>query len=539
MTQKQFLLRGTFLLTAAGAATRILGFFYRIFLSRTIGAEGIGIFHLTMPVYAFCMAAASGGIQTAISRYCAENFARNNKKGADRILLAGLCVSLLLSALTASLVYRNADRIAEVFLAEARCAALLRILAFSLPFSVIHTCLGGYFIGKKQVKIPASAQIIEQLFRIGFVFFFYRITAKNGRPLSVSAMALGQAAGELCSAGYCTLRCLLQRGSIPADAKAVGNGCAAVSSGRSCPKDLPPKKSSRSPKIRGLLEECRKIIVVSAPLSANRMLICVLQGIEAALLPQQLMRSGLGSSAALSMYGTLNGMTMPLLLFPTAITGALGTLLLPAVSEARVLDRKRQLAKTIEISFRVSLLLGIICFHIFCLFGNDLGNLLFGSPLAGRFILRLAWLCPFLYLNTTLVSVLHGLGKTFAVSLQNSIGFAVRLAAVVLLVPSRGIDGYFLGLFASQFLIFAATLVTLRQSAPLRLPVFSVFGQPLLLCAAGTCGLLLLQRILPLPRNGSWTALMLRAGIYLGFLAVLGLGAAGRKTGGHKKQEDA
>lgn len=520
MTQKQFLLKGTFLLTAAGAAARILGFFYRIFLSRTIGAEGIGIFHLTMPIYAFCMAAASGGIQTAISRYCAEDFARKDKRSADRVLFAGLLVSLSLSALTAALVYWKAGWIAERFLAEKRCAVLLRILSFSLPFSVLHTCLSGYFIGRKQVKIPATAQILEQLFRIGSAFVFCHLMTADGQELSVSVMALGQAAGELCSAAYCTVCCLL----LPQDGAGAGTeNRDALSSDRPSARKQSSGKSVRTPGKRGILQECRKITAVSAPLSANRMLLCVLQGIEAALLPQQLMRSGLGSSAALSMYGTLTGMTMPLLLFPTAITGALGTLLLPAVSEARVLDRKRQLAKTIEISFRVSLTLGVFCSSLFCLFGRNLGNLLFRSSLSGSFILDLAWLCPFLYLNTTLSSVLHGLGKTAAVSLQNSIGFAVRLAAVALLVPAYGIRGYFTGLFASQFLIFAAALITLHRSAPLQLPVFSVFGQPLLLCTAGAGVLLLLRNLLPVLRDGSWTALLLGGGIYLGVLAVLGL----------------
>ncbi len=504
MTQKQFLLKGTFFLTAAGAATRILGFFYRIFLSRAIGAEEIGIFHLTMPVCAFCMAAASGGIQTAISRYCAEDFARNDKKSADRTLFSGLLVSCSLSVLTAVLVYWKADWIAKVFLAEKRCAVLLRILAFSLPFSVLHTCLGGYFIGRKQVKVPSFAQIAEQLCRIGSVLIFCHIMTADGHSPSVSVMALGQMAGELCSALFCTACFFL----LPYK-----------DDGGSSPKNEKPLR-------RNLLWECRKITAVSAPLSANRMLICVLQGIEAALLPQQLVRSGLDPSNALCVYGTLTGMAMPLLLFPTAITGALATLLLPAVSEARILGQNHRLSKTIEASFRVSLMLGLFCFNVFCLFGKDLGNLLFGSSLAGRFILNLAWLCPFLYLNTTLVSVLHGLGKTFAVSLQNSIGFAVRLAAVVLLVPSKGIDGCFFGLFASQLLIFAATLITLHRTVPLRLPFFSVFGWPLLLCTASTCGLLLLQKILPVLQSGSPGMLILRGGIYLGLFAVFMLPCA-------------
>ncbi|MGL6220734.1 MAG: oligosaccharide flippase family protein, partial [Lacrimispora sphenoides] len=65
--RKYALLTGTLLLTSAGLITRLLGFFYRIFLSRTIGAEGLGIFNLIHPVFGVCFALCAGSIQTAIS----------------------------------------------------------------------------------------------------------------------------------------------------------------------------------------------------------------------------------------------------------------------------------------------------------------------------------------------------------------------------------------------------------------------------------------------------------------------------------------
>ena len=34
-----------------------MGFFYRIFLSHTIGAQGVGIYQLTLPVHAIVLAA--------------------------------------------------------------------------------------------------------------------------------------------------------------------------------------------------------------------------------------------------------------------------------------------------------------------------------------------------------------------------------------------------------------------------------------------------------------------------------------------------
>ena len=487
MNQKQFLIRGTFLLTIAGIGSRFLGFFYRVFLSRTIGAEGIGIFQLILPVSMFCTAVAAGGIQTAISRYCAEYYVKKQSGNAERILACGLVLSVSLAVLTAFVIYGYSDLIAIRFLAEKRCAPLLRITAFSLPFAVIHACFCGFFIGIKQVRIPAAAQMAEQLTRIGSVFLLYYILQKGGHSMSFTAMAFGQVAGEISSALLCTLWYLGSRAT----------------------------EHSGNDAMLGFPEACRKILTVSAPLGLNRMFICVLQGIEAALLPQQLILYGLTSSEALALYGTMSGMVLPLLLFPTAVTGALGTLLLPAVSEARITDNGKQLSKTIEGSFCLSFILGIFFFSIFALFGSEIGWLLFGSTAAGQILTELAWLCPFLYLNTTLVHILHGLGKTFAVSLQNTLGFLGRLAAVFFLVPVYGIKGYSGGLFGSQIFIFAASLYTLHHNKPLHLPVMEVFLKPLASCMFGICCYCLSGSVLPYLRQNCWGSLILNGCIFM------------------------
>ena len=71
--KKRAFLAGTLLLTCTGFACRVLGFFYRIFLSRTIGAEGLGIYNMIHPVFGICFALCAGSIQTALSQYIASH----------------------------------------------------------------------------------------------------------------------------------------------------------------------------------------------------------------------------------------------------------------------------------------------------------------------------------------------------------------------------------------------------------------------------------------------------------------------------------
>lgn len=83
---KNKLLTGTLLLTLAGIVSRFIGFFYKIFLSRTIGAQALGIYQLIFPVFAFSLSICCAGIQTAISRFTASS---QNKKEARLYLYLG------------------------------------------------------------------------------------------------------------------------------------------------------------------------------------------------------------------------------------------------------------------------------------------------------------------------------------------------------------------------------------------------------------------------------------------------------------------
>lgn len=71
-TMAHRLLKGTLLLTITGFITRVLGFFYRIYLADLLGAHYLGIYQLIFPVYAICFTIYGAGIQTALSQVIAS-----------------------------------------------------------------------------------------------------------------------------------------------------------------------------------------------------------------------------------------------------------------------------------------------------------------------------------------------------------------------------------------------------------------------------------------------------------------------------------
>lgn len=437
MNQRQYLIKGTLFLTLAGLLTRIGGFFYKIFLSRTIGAKEIGLYQLTVPVLSLCMAVACGGIQTAISRFTAEYHAQKDSSAAKKILKCSLLFSGGLSVLCAVSIHQNASWIAANYLLEPSCEILLQIIACSLPFAVTHACISGYFIGIKNISVSAVSQLIEQLLRMGTAFLFYGLFQNTNRTMDARVMALGQVAGELSSALYCIYYLCYAKKHTDFSASTATSltGCGAL----------------------------KKVLSVSFPLGLNRILMCVLQSMEAALLPQKLQHFGMTSHSALASYGTLTGMALPLILFPTALTSAISTLLLPTVSEAQALHQDDKISITVKTSIITSFSMGFCFLLAFLLYGTFIGTVLFESTEAGIYIQSLAWICPFLYLNTTLISVLHGIGKTSAVFVWNLLAFGIRLAAVIWAVPHLGIQGYLLGTIGSQFFLSCCICFSLRQ----------------------------------------------------------------------------
>lgn len=427
---KNTIIKGTIILTLAGLLTRLMGFFYKIYLSNMLGAEKLGLYQLIFPVYGICFTLYAGGIQTAISNLIAAEQGRSalvGQKGArhfsnqtKRILAAGMVLSLTMALFLSLLVYKNADFIAASIILEAKCAASLRLLSFVFPFCGITACINGYYLGLKKAGVPAGTQLLEQVVRVLSVYILAGVLGKGDTGVTCELAVLGVVLGEIASNLYNIASLFVTK----------------------LPAGSPDKKNV----IRPL---CR----LALPLMGNRFLINILHGMEAVLIPSMLRKSGLSSSEALSIYGVLTGMSIPFILFPSTITNALATFLLPTVSEAHAGHKQKLIDHTTSMAIKYSLIVGIFSTGIFLLFGNALGQLFFHNEKAGEFLVILSWLCPFMYLTTTLGSIINGLGKTHLTFINTVTGLSIRILFVIYMVPARGILGYLIGLLVSELSI--------------------------------------------------------------------------------------
>lgn len=421
MSKKHPILIGTLVLTATGFTTRLIGFFFRIFLSQNFGEEQVGLYQLIFPIYALCFSFTCAGIQIAISRYTARKVSLGKQEDAIRLLYLGLASSLFLSSITLVFLQSNASFLSIHVLGDIRCETMLYAVSYALPFASIHSCICGYYFGLKQTKIPAISQLVEQLIRVCTVYIIYQIVLKNNGSPNILFAVLGIVCGEFASASF-SFYCFSRQ----------------------------KKHKIKFHTWRHSFSTFQELFSLALPLTSSRILLNLLQSVESISIPLRLQQYGYTSTEALSNYGVLTGMALPCVFFPTALTNSISTMLLPSIAEIQATKNYSKMKQLIRRVFLSCFSLGFLCCIGLFFFSPFIGTIIFHSELAGNYLKVLAWICPFLYLNATLISIINGLGNATISFLINLLSLTIRIASIFVLIPIIGMNGYLFGLLASQ-----------------------------------------------------------------------------------------
>lgn len=442
--KKNKILTGTLILTFAGFLTRILGFFYKIYLSNTLPARDLGLYQLVFPVYGICFTLYASGIQTAISQMAA------NHPDKRRVLFTGMLCSVSIASLLSALVYFQASFIARSIILEPECANSLKVLACVFPFCGMTACINGYYYGLKRTAVPALNQLLEQLVRIISVYFLASLLGGGNAKVTCELAVFGVVLGEIAADLFSLFSLLWKR----------------------------PAKVTPSSRLRSTESVMKRLLILAIPLTTTRLVINLLNSGESILIPHMLKAYGLSATEALSVYGVLHGMAMPFILFPSTITNSLAVLLLPTISEAQAVGGNTRIQRIGIATVKYSIIIGLLSTCVFLVFGSSFGTIFFHNPAAGAFMMILAWLCPFLYLSTTLGSIINGLGQTHLTFFNTVIGLSIRIAFLFVLVPKQGIHGYLTGLLISQLAISLLDFQAVNRSFPLKIDALSWLLKP-------------------------------------------------------------
>ena len=112
--------RGALFLTALSALSQLLGFGYRVALSRMAGAEVMGLYQLIMPVFSVMLSLTAVGLTAAASNLTSQHLALGNRRAAGQTV--STCLKLFFAALlpVGAMVAIGSDAISVYLLGDAR-----------------------------------------------------------------------------------------------------------------------------------------------------------------------------------------------------------------------------------------------------------------------------------------------------------------------------------------------------------------------------------------------------------------------------------
>ena len=385
------------------------------------------------------------------------------KQQAWDILTTGLFFAVSLSLAECLFVQRYAEVISLRFLGDVRCTELLRSVSYALPAASVHSCICGYNLGIQKATMPAVSQLVEQTARILSVLLLFFLLQRTSGTCSIQIAVSGVILGEYLAALYSIWHFykvhlapdIYLPGASSATDTRIHRRSASASEKSSCF----PRCFSHLSHTHGITE----LLKLSVPLTLNRSAVTLLQSIEAVSVPACLKLFQYSDAEALSIYGVLTGMALPCILFPSAVTSSVSMMLMPAVAGEQATGKHKSMMRLILLAASACFVLGLLCCVFFLLFGTAIGQILFHSSLAGKFIVTLAWICPFLYTNTALTGTINGLGNTAVTLIINISGLSARILSIITAVPRFGIQGYLWGLLASQILVSVLSIAALYK----------------------------------------------------------------------------
>ena len=198
------------------------------------------------------------------------------------------------------------------------------------------------------------------------------------------------------------------------------------------------------------------------------------------LIPQLLARHGLSAERAMEEFGILMGMTLPLLMIPTAFVNALSLALLPRLTRERSLGQMGAFRRTGEKAMLAVCYVVLPLIALIAALGPDLGALLFAEPRAGRYILPLAVGVGAGCCHAALGCILNALGKQSQSAAVSLFCGSLELLATVVLVPRLGMAGFAAAFVGTGLLECALCLLLVWRYAGMHLDCYRCFSAPVL-----------------------------------------------------------
>lgn len=444
--RKRFFYNGI-LLTVVGLAVRSVGMAFNSYITRTVGAEGIGLFTLIMTVYSFAITFATSGISLTVTRLVAAAIGDGNRANVKKIMRHACAYSLIFSISASLVLLFGAEYFGIRVLSDERTVIPLRVLALSLIPIALSSVFGGYFVGVKRVARNATVQVLGQIFKIVITLFFVTHFLKYGVAYATLALCISTTLTELLAFLVGFIQFILDRRGERCDAEGTGH--------------------------------FYDVAGMALPLALSAYIRSALLTLEHVLIPRRLRDRGDSLSDSLSAYGILHGMALPLLTYPMAPLSSFAGLLVPEFAESMAKGEGERMRRISSEALNTTLTYACAVSVFLYIFSEELGFAIYDSFEAGRYIALMAPVIPIMYLDHVTDSMLKGIGEHVYSMWVNISDSLLSVLLVYILIPIMGISGYAVVIVVMEAFNFLLSALRLRRKIKFRIDFLRAFIIPL------------------------------------------------------------
>lgn len=473
---KQNFLKGTIILIVAGMITRFLGFINRIVVARVMGEEGIGLYNMALPTLFLMYTISQVGLPLAISKRVAEADANKDYHKIRRILVISLTITCSLSIISSIIMFVSIPYISNVLLTDSRVFYPMMAIIPIIPISAVASVIRGYFQGRQNMKPQSFAQVIEQIVRIGCVFFLVQWLIPYGIEFAAVGAMISVIIGEIVSLFY-MLRMFKKKKRI----KIRKNVWNVLKTGK---------------------DTMYQLFSIAIPTTASRLVNSISHFLEPILVAQSLALAGFHSSVATKQYGSLTGYAIPLLFLPTFITHSLAVALVPNISEAEAKQHFQLIHYRILQAIRLSFASGAIATVLLTLYADQILTYMYGNDNAKYFLYIMAPCFIFMYIQFPLNATLQALDHAKQAMWNSIIATTIKFLVLIVLTtnPEFGIYGAAIAMCVGVMIGTILHLLSLRRKIKFSIPFSMIIKMILLLGCTFWAGFLIKKLvILPVP----------------------------------------
>lgn len=395
------------IVTIFSLSEKFLGFLYRIYLSRTIGAEGIGLYQVALSVFALLLTICCSGTPITVSRLMTKYKSQNDNKKVAKIISAGLSFTLFLCLPICIIFIVFGSEFGFLF-ADKRCINIFKVIMPGLVFTSVYAVLRGVFWGNKDFLPYSIIELLEEICMIvcGIALISFSKDVYQGAFSAGVAVLISYIFSFTLAIIVFFLR----------------------------------KNKLTSPK-----GQFKPLLFSALPITAMRTANSLANSLISIILPLRLISAGFSNSQSMSLFGSAVGQAIPILCTPTSLISSFTLVLVPEISEFYYKKQFYYLQRDIEKALKFTVFLTCIFIPSFTVCGTEIGIIIFNSHACGEYLSASAFMMLFMSLSAITTSMLNSMGKENKTLVYYIISEAFMLLAVIFLPKYCGIYALLIG----------------------------------------------------------------------------------------------